>query len=71
MSNGQSYEEAYEECRQAAIAAGALKPQGLAERMAAGVLAYQRGQSWASTPTAQNRLAAWIEECVRRKSYSR
>ena len=64
MEDSSSFEQAYEECRQAAINAGALEPQGMKERMAAGVLAYERGESWATTSRAQRRLEAWIKECL-------
>jgi hypothetical protein len=52
-----------EECTQKAIQAGALKPQGLKESMAAGVLEYQ-GQSFADTALAQARLEAWVRACL-------
>ena len=61
--NAALYQERYERCRQRAIAAGALKPKGMGERMAAGVLA-SNGQSWENTAKAQARLAAWIEQCM-------
>ena len=48
---------------QKAIAAGALKPQGLKESMAAGVLEYQ-GQSFANTALARARLEAWVQACL-------
>jgi hypothetical protein len=48
----------YEEARQRAIDLGALKPQTLTERMAAGVMA-SRGQWFSNTVRAQGRLEAW------------
>jgi hypothetical protein len=50
----------YEQARAFAIDAGALEPQGMGERMAAGVNAYDGGH-WAATPRAQARLEAWTE----------
>ena len=58
----------YEECQQEAIAAGALKPQGLMENMSAGVMEYNYG-SFANTAVAQNRLHLWTLEIMRRKGY--
>jgi hypothetical protein len=52
-----------DEARTKAIKAGALKPQGLKERMAAGILAHNQTNPWAwrSTPRAQQRLTEWTE----------
>jgi hypothetical protein len=61
-------ERSYEECRQAAIAAGALEPQTPAERAAAGVMAYN-GQSWANTAVAQARLEEWTNACIEGRSF--
>jgi hypothetical protein len=60
-------EDLYEECRQRAIAAGALEPQGFREGLSANWLSY-KGRSFAETPVAQARLQAWIEECVQQAS---
>jgi hypothetical protein len=50
----------YEEAEQAAIDAGALEPQGMAERIACGL---QKNEDWsfqwADTAKAQGRLKAW------------
>jgi hypothetical protein len=56
-------ERAYEECRQAAIAAGALKPRSAGERMAAHLA------DWSSSPKAQHRLHLWTVECLKRKGF--
>jgi hypothetical protein len=56
-------------CQQEAINAGALRPQGIKESMAASYLEYF-GQSFADTPLAQHRLEAWTRECMRRKGFS-
>ena len=61
--------QAYDECRQAAIEAGALKPQGFWDWMAAGFLAKDEGLDWADTPKARSRLEAWIKACMRRKGF--
>ena len=61
----------YEECRRKAIAAGALEPQGLAERMAAGVMAYKEGIMWANTGKAQYRLRVWIQDCLEGRPFSK
>ena len=49
-----------EEAKQAAINAGALEPQGMAERMACG---FQKNEDWsfqwADTDRAKGRLTAW------------
>lgn len=49
----------YEEARTKAIAAGALAPQGFKEGIAANLLSYYEGRSFATTPRAQSRLEAW------------
>ena len=59
----------FEECRNAAIRAGALSPQGFKEGAAANWLDAQ-GQSFANSPLAQSRLEAWIKECMKRKGYN-
>ena len=69
MPTSTNYEAAYEECRQAAIRAGALKPQGTLERIAAGKMAYD-GRSFADTDVARARLTVSIRECMRRKGFS-
>lgn len=53
----------YEEARASAIRNGALKPHGMKERMAAGILANQQGNIWAweQTARAQQRLAEWTQ----------
>jgi hypothetical protein len=52
----------HEEAQRLAIAAGALEPQGMGERMAAGINK-QRDWSfqWSQTPVAQQRLALWSQ----------
>lgn len=50
----------YEEARRLAISVGALKPQGMTERMAAGVMSYNGG-SWSHTERAQARLQDWTQ----------
>ena len=57
------YQQRYQECERKAIAAGALKPQGMGERAAAGVMA-ANGQSWANSARAQARLREWTERCM-------
>ncbi len=47
--------EAYDAARQSAIDAGEHKPQGMAERAAAGILAYN-GSSWTQTAAAKQRF---------------
>jgi hypothetical protein len=69
MASNISFEEAYDECRRAAIAAGALEPQGFMEGVAANWMSYN-GQWFAHTALAQSRLEAWIRECMRRKGFS-
>jgi hypothetical protein len=64
------YNQDREECRQAAIRAGALRPQGFKEEVLAGWLGYYQGQSFENTPLAQGRLNAWTDECMRGKGYS-
>jgi hypothetical protein len=64
-------DDRYEECRRRAIAAGALKPQGIAENMAAGVMAHQQGIAWASTAKAQYRLQVWIQDCLEGRAFSK
>jgi hypothetical protein len=54
----------YEEARARAVEMGALKPQGLKENMAAGVMAHN-GRSFAQTPLAQSRLEAWTQAIMR------
>jgi hypothetical protein len=49
----------WEEARAAAIAAGALRPQGFAEGVAANLNSYQNYRNWSETPRAQARLEAW------------
>jgi hypothetical protein len=61
-------ERSYEECRQAAIAAGALEPQTLSERAAAGVMA-SNGQSWADTAAARARLEEWTNACIEGRGF--
>ena len=61
-----TYQEARDECHRDAIKAGALEPQGLKERVAAGIMV-ANGQSWQNSRVAQERLESWIQECVRRK----
>ena len=51
----------YEEAEQIAIARGALKPQTIGERMAAGFNAYNNRGAFANTPRAQSRLQAWTQ----------
>ena len=63
------WEAIYSQCQQEAIEAGALKPQGLMENIAAGTMSYN-GQSFANTAVAQQRLKAWTLEIIRRKGYS-
>ncbi len=53
----QNNDEIYQ---QMAIDAGALLPQTVQERTAAGVMAYN-GQRWADTPVARQRLAQWTQ----------
>lgn len=48
--------EAYDAARQSAIDAGEHKPQSMAERAAAGILAYN-GSSWTQTAAAKQRFA--------------
>jgi hypothetical protein len=48
-----------DEAIRAAIAAGALQPQGFGESLAANVNSYQNYQNWSETPRAQGRLRAW------------
>lgn len=60
--------EAYEECQQEVIRAGALEPQGWKERMAAGVIVSNGGR-WADTEVAQSRLRQWTADCLRRKGF--
>lgn len=48
--------EAYDAARQSAIDAGEHKPQGMAERAASGILAYN-GSSWTQTAAAKQRFA--------------
>jgi hypothetical protein len=61
-------DQAYQDCLQAAIDAGALEPQDWKERMAAGVLT-ANGQCWADTPVARARLEAFVQECLRQKGF--
>jgi hypothetical protein len=63
------YDIAYQECQEAAINAGALKPQGWKERMAAGITEGNGGR-WADTPVARARLEAWTQEYMRRRGFS-
>lgn len=63
-----TYEEDFAECQQAAINAGALEPQGLLDRAAAGIMAYNR-KKWSDTPQAQQRLRTMTNACLRRKGY--
>ncbi len=52
----------YEEAQQIAIDAGALKPHGFRENIAAGVAANNDlSFRWSATPRAQSRLSAWTE----------
>jgi hypothetical protein len=69
MQYSQTPQEAYNECWQEAISAGALEPQGLLDRMAAGHMAYN-GQSWADTPKARARLQEMLKDCMWRKGFS-
>lgn len=64
----QSYDEAYAECRQAALSAGALEPQGMLDRISAGIMAAS-GKQWSETPAAQQRLQRMINTCLRRKGF--
>jgi hypothetical protein len=64
-----NFHEALEECRRAAIDAGALDPQGLLEGASANWLS-ANGQSFADTALARGRLEASIRECMRRKGFS-
>jgi len=50
-----------EEAEGIAIAAGALKPQGFKEEIAANWNSYSNYQNWADTGQAQDRLKAWTE----------
>ncbi|HKM62522.1 MAG TPA: hypothetical protein VJY39_08540 [Acidisphaera sp.] len=50
----------FEEARQRAIQLGALKPQGAAEKMAAGSIA-ANGGAFSQTARAQQRLALWMD----------
>ncbi len=54
---------AYAAAHAAAVAAGALEPQGMMERMAAGVMA-SNGQWFRNTAVAQGRLAAMIPQAA-------
>ena len=54
----------YEEARAQAEAMGALKPQGMKENIAAGVMAHN-GRSFAQTTLAQSRLEAWTQAILR------
>jgi hypothetical protein len=49
----QQYAEAHDAARQAAIDAGEDQPQGILDRMAAGIMA-NNGQSWSQTPKARH-----------------
>lgn len=58
-----------DEARRQAIQKGALKPQGLLDRMAAGINAsngFKTGnwRPWATTPRAQDRLARWTQKIL-------
>lgn len=61
--------QAYAECRQEAINAGALKPQGWKERIAANLIS-SNGGSWSDSVTARSRLEAWTNDCMRRRGFS-
>ncbi|MDB5670017.1 MAG: hypothetical protein JWO25_976 [Alphaproteobacteria bacterium] len=55
----------YEEAQQIAIDAGALEPQGMKERIAAGIQANNNWSfRWSDTPRAQGRLRAWTEAAL-------
>jgi hypothetical protein len=62
------YDEEWYKCQQEAVKAGALKPQGVMERMAAGHILNQGG-FWRDTARAKDRLDEWTRECMRRKGY--
>ena len=50
----------FEEAKRRAIQLGALKPQGTAEKMAAGTIA-ANGGTFSQTAQAQQRLALWMD----------
>lgn len=62
MKDDQSDE--YEECKRKAIKAGALRAQGLAEKLAAGLIYSDTGVPFENSPLAQARLNAWIDDCM-------
>jgi len=62
----ETYQTIVAQCRQEAIAAGALEPQGLLERMASGTIGYNGGY-WSDTPVARQRLAQWTQERVEQR----
>ncbi len=68
MEDQVDFQQAYYACQQAAIDAGALEPQGIAERMAAGVMA-SSGQRWADCQRARQRLEEWTRDCLRKKGF--
>ncbi len=49
------------EARQRAIELGALEPQGFMENMRANWIENNRGQRWADTELAQQRLKLWTQ----------
>lgn len=67
-SNEHQLNQAYVECQQEAIDAGALKPQGIWERIAANIISFNGG-FWENTPLAQQRLHDWTYECMRRRGF--
>ena len=70
MSRVTDFQTDYDECQQEAIRAGALEPQGIAERMAAGVLSYQQGESWSNCARARGRLQQWTNDRLRARGYN-
>lgn len=64
----QTYEEAYTECRQVAINAGGLEPEGVLDNIAYTIMALS-GKKWSDTPASQQRLNRMINTCLRRKGF--
>ena len=64
----QSYEEAFAECQQAAIKAGALEPKEPLDHAKAGILSFM-GKKWSDTPQSKKRLRDMTNACLRRKGF--